>query len=989
MNSTKIPESEYKEEIKNIIADVRRRITLNGRKKVFEQKRKLLSIFLKEEMDPEAFTKKFIIEKIFDLLKLKVLPERHFRTVKGIRKVDYRAKNLNDRMFLVEAKPINADLHEKGDEGAVNQIKGLFRLAEVKENYNFGLATDGLTWIFIDRNGEITAELDLLENYDKIKDFLLGEERVISQKTEEEITKRFYDWYNALLHGGKYKDRENKTKWVSESDCLVNNIFNVQNLGDKEQIAQSIVNRLIFIKFLQSKEIIEKDILAYLSNLSEDILNEKLKQIFFRVLNTPKDERIDIDPNFADIPYLNGSLFIKTDVERQNTDYRMKAEILKEIIKFLDSFKFIHKESFENGDSIDPEILGYIFERAMTSFDRKGTGAYYTPKQITKYIAENTVYLCIIEKINVLLKEEKGYKEKELIKNIEDIFILHETTLNEIWNKIILNLKVCDNACGSGAFLLATGNILFELSKKICKKLNIRNPDPVIKKMILLKNLYGVDINPNAVEIAKLRLWLWLVASYDPENIQPLPNIEYNLRSGNTLLGYVDISRFKDIKSLDLEYWTNENSLYELLEKREKLIRTYKAAKYTELKKLRSSIEEINDKIKKLLDFEFYKELKSKKIEITKEDLNKLKPFHWGFEFSDVFDSESPKEEKGFDVIIGNPPYGNILKDIEKKAISNFKTKNASEIAANFIERTLEIVETNGFIGLIVANSIAINKSTSSARDLIRKYMSKSKMALFGTRPAKIFADAEIRVLIFLGEKDNSEKIGVIYTTDAIKFTQKQKSTLLDNLSFESTDGLTLGKEKIGDNIGDVSLPKVGNSVIRSILLKLKENSEIVIKDRINKKGFKEKMEFRKTGGYWLNALEKMPYKSTKIEEVRFEHPLERDFGILLIISSLFYLYWSTYGNLRDFPLSLLGKFPFPKLDVLTKNKNKVIPLKEKISKCLLNCFLPDTGRVGEFRTAKCKDVIDYIDDFLGEIYGLNNKEVEFIKKYDNHIRRV
>jgi len=366
-----------------------------------------------------------------------------------------------------------------------------------------------------------------------------------------------------------------------------------------------------------------------------------------------------------------------------------------------------------------------------------------------------------------------------------------------------------------------------------------------------------------------------------------------------------------------------------------------------------------------------------------------LKPFHWGFEFYEVFDLDKTKEERGFDVVIGNPPYGNILGNVEKKAILNFRTKNASEIAANFIERTLEIVETNGFIGLIVANSIAINKSTSSARDLIRKHMSKSRMALFGTRPAKIFADAEIRVLIFLGEKDKTEKAGTIYTTDAIKFTQEQKSTLLDILSFESTDGLTLGKEKIGDGIEDVSLPKVGYSIVRNILLKLKENSEIVIEDRINKKEFKEKMEFRKTGGYWLNALEKMPYKSTKIEEVRFEHTIERDFCILVINSSLFYLYWSTYGNLRDFPLSLLEKFPFPKLDILKKNKEKIETLKEKFSKCLMDSFIPNTGRVGEFRTAKCKNITDDIDDFLGEIYNLNEKEIEFVKRYDNHIRRI
>jgi len=260
-------------------------------------------------------------------------------------------------------------------------------------------------------------------------------------------------------------------------------------------------------------------------------------------------------------------------------------------------------------------------------------------------------------------------------------------------------------------------------------------------------------------------------------------------------------------------------------------------------------------------------------------------------------------------------------------------------------------------------------------------------MALFGTRPAKIFPGVEIRVMIFLGKKDEPKKRGTIFTTEAIKFTSDMRSSLLQNLSFESTEGLTLGKERIGDGLEDVSLPKVGNSIIRNILLKLKRESSIVMKDRINKPEFNKEMEFRKTGGYWLNALEEMPYKSTKIEVVRFENPVEKDFAILLINSSLFYLYWSTYGNLRDLPRSLLEKFPFPSMEKLNQKQKEIHELNVKVSECLLRSFLPETGRVGEFRTAKCRDVIDLIDDFLGKIYGLDTAETEFVKRYDSHIR--
>jgi len=574
--------------VDTLLKDIKERLTFDGKNRVFNEGKELRSDFMKERAEPEAFTREFLIDKIFSALELEKLSEKQFDIPGSRRSVDYLIKSSRG-MFLVEAKPLNANL-EKGKDSGVNQIKGLFKLAEVQKNYDFGVATNGLRWIFIDRNEEIVDNLNLEEQFDKIKEFLVGEEKVVSPKTEEEISKKFYGWYNALLHGGRYKDYENNQKTIAEEDCLVNNVIGVSDLEEQEQIAQVVTNRLIFIKFLQSKGIIEEDILKYLSEVKEEDLTPKLRQLFFGAMNTPVNDRFDIDERFWSIPYLNGSLFVYTDVERNNLAYKIKAEILKKVIEFLDSFKFVHKEHLENGDSIDPEILGYIFERAMTATDRKGTGAYYTPKFITKYISENTIYPCIIEKTNEFLKTEKGYKETELIKNIEQLFVLADTTLNEIWNKIILKVRVLDNACGSGAFLLAAANILFELNRRINDKLGAKNPDTTLKFLILVNNLYGVDINPNGIEIAKLRLWLWLVDSYEPEHIKPLPNIDYNLRVGNSLIGYVDLSEFKGAE-LTLSDWLwdeDKATLDKLLKERNDLIREYKITWGEEAKELKA-----------------------------------------------------------------------------------------------------------------------------------------------------------------------------------------------------------------------------------------------------------------------------------------------------------------------------------------------------------------------------------------------------------------
>jgi hypothetical protein len=712
---------EMDKESQEIIEKVKERLTLDGRKKVFEDRHKLSSDFLIEKSDPEAFTKEFLIEKIIQKFELEKLPEKHFRGIKGeLRKVDYRLKSKKDVLFLVEAKPLNSNLFEKGADGAVNQIKGLFRLAEVKENYHFGIATDGLKWV------KVVFELDITKDLDKIKKILIGKEEVSSERIEEEISKKFYVWYNALLHGGKYKDHENKTKSISTKDCLVENMLFVSNPEEREQIAQILMDRLIFIRFLQARGIVSYDVLHYLSKLDENILNETLKQLFFQVFNKKKTERANIDPKFKDIPYLNGSLFVRTNVELKNPDYKIKARILREVINFLDSFKFVHKENLSNQQILDPEILGYIFERAMTATDRKGTGAYYTPKTITNYISKNTIYPVIIKKVNKLLKE-KGYSDSELIESIEKVYRLREPTLEEIYNKIILNLKICDNACGSGAFLLAAADVLLDIYKKIDSELRLGNSEIAMRNLILRNNLYGVDINPNAVEIAKLRLWLWLVTVYDAKDIKPLPNLDYNLRVGNSLIGYINIDKLKEQKLTLLDWNDNEQSLPLLLKRREDLISKYKNASGDKARELKEEIDKIDRKIKNLLDTNLYKEI-GNKVKIEQEEFQKLNSFHWGFEFYDVFNGNDKKEgdSGGFDVIIGNPPYIRIqtLKAESPVQVRIFKkiyktaSKGNYDIYVLFDERSLHLLNNFGIFGYIQShkffqsNYALLNNST-------------------------------------------------------------------------------------------------------------------------------------------------------------------------------------------------------------------------------------------------------------------------------------
>ncbi len=861
--------------VDNLITDIKERLTLDGKNKVFEEGMELRSEFMKEKAEPEAFIKEFLIDKILDALGLEKLPEKSFETPSGYRSVDYRIKS-KGRMFLVEAKPLNADLFEKSKSGGINQIKGLFKLVEVKENYDFGVATDGLRWIFIDKSGKIVNDLRLKENFEKIKEFLAGKERVVSPETEEEISKKFYDWYNALLHGGRYKDHENKLKTVSEADCMVSNVIGVKDLEEREQIAQVVMNRLIFIRFLQSKGIIAEDILKYLSEVKDDLLTPRLRQLFFGVLNTPRDERFDVNERFKDIPYLNGSLFVHTEVENRNVEYKIKAEILKNAIEFLDSFKFVHKEQFGNEDSIDPEILGYIFERALTATDRKGTGAYYTPREITRYISENTIYPYIIERTNEILKAKKGYKDTELIEDIEKLFILPATTLEEIWKEIIQEIRVLDNACGSGAFLLATANILFELNRKINDKLGLGNSDIALKKWILMHNLYGVDINPSGIEIAKLRLWLWLADSYEQGRVEPLPNIDYNLRVGNSLIGYVDISEFKEMKFNFLNYfWKEEKpTLDEFLTERNDLLRKYKRAEGEEARELNEKINGLDEKIKKLLNGNLYLKFRAKGLKISHEEFLQLKPFHWGFEFYDVFDAERQKEEWGFDVVIGNPPY--VRADAEDaeyqkqrellERIGEYQTLYEKwDLFTAFIERSLNLLGKGGMFSYIISNSFNTSKFADKSKKFILENYCLKQIDFF--KNIKVFKGVGIENVILIvrksEEKENTRRILHIDSFDNIEELEPSSDVnKIFRISTEIDFGDAFMDTELLGNICFISVGMVLNADEKKAKGEFSKDDLISDKPtRINKKPY---VEAKYIGRYMIKVVKYLEWDTDR-----------------------------------------------------------------------------------------------------------------------------
>lgn len=752
-------------EVGQIVEETLDELTLEGKSKVKDRGRTIASSDIKKGTEPEAFTEDKIINRVFDLLDLKADREKKFEWVDKQRAVDYVLTNKEGDKFLLEAKKLNANLTGNSKSSAVNQIKQIFKLDDAQE-YEFGIATDGLKWIIINKDKEIVDQLDLEKDIYRLQELLQGERKPVSEKKQEEITDQFYQWYDALLHGGKYQDRKGETKHIAEEDAFVNNIYSAKD-KDKPEIAQTVANRLIFIKFLQSKGIIQHDVLQDLSELEESQLNQKMQELFFQVMNTPEDERVNISDDFEHIPYLNGSLFKRNEAEQNNLDYQIKYDILVKFIEFLDGFAFVNEESLEEKEAIDPKILGYIFERAMNDAERKSTGAYYTPRAVTHHIAENTVYPNLLEKANEYLKEEKGYKEGELYDSVDEM-IRKCGSLWDIRQEILVeDFRVVDPACGSGAFLLSVANILWDIHKRIAERIGDNYSDSWLKKLILKNNIYGVDINHNATEIARLRLWLWLVDSFDRNNLDALPNIDYKIVSGNTLAGFVDITQMKEDGRVsgqnNFKRWEEEN-IPELFRKKNEKTTRYEEITGDEADEIKEEIERLDDRINRLLD-DYYITWAADNgnVDLDEDDIEDLQVFHWGAEFSRVFDPEKSSSERGFDVIVGNPPYVSIqevrpeqpklvelLDDLKYYETPYYKY----DIAIPFVERTQELMNQKGQLGFIMTKKWLKTRYGQKLKKKLKEERSVSKVIDFTDQ--QVFKGVTTyTIILFLNKKQN------------------------------------------------------------------------------------------------------------------------------------------------------------------------------------------------------------------------------------------
>mgnify|MGYP000642658188 CR=1 FL=1 len=711
-------------------------------------------------------------------------------------------------------------------------------------------------WSFLvgKHEGSHTAQrqlLDILANDNEDPSL----EELIEAFNIETVSKEFYEKYRELF------DRMTEDlKDLIENDYEIEKDFREKQIKPRD-FARKTMGQIAFLYFLQKKGWFGvkpgaewgtgvRNFVRVLFKRREDygnnFFNDVLEPLFYEALaqdRGPGDHYTRLKN--VRMPFLNGGLFEPLNgYSWQTTSINIPDEFFSNktltnegdtgdgILDIFDRYNFTVNESepLDMEVAVDPEMLGKVFENLLPEHIRKGKAAYYTPRPIVHFMSQESL-------INYLDTEMSHEVKKELI----EAFIRDDSSQLDLCDeiksnakkidKLLANIKVCDPAVGSGAFPLGLLNEIVKARAKIGEYTHSENSIYDLKLHAISNSIYGVDLDPGAIEIAKLRLWLSLVVEEDSPS--PLPNLDHKIMQGNSL-----VSEYEGMKLFDDNFLHNaesnkikiteiENNIHNiekvflsqeytssskaelskklaplkkelnkrLLEVRENYSKGYlfseespKQKAQRKTKKLRKLIAQHilthSQSIKQNLKEEI-SQLKWDLIEITiKESKNETKlaqvqklrlkrinPFFiWKLEFGEVF-----KDNGGFDLIIGNPPY--IKEYTERSAFDgvrhSYYYQGKMDLWYLFACNGLDILKEGAVLSFIATNNWVTNFGASKMRDKIIK--DARILALIDFNNFKIFDSAGIQTMIMMFQKDS--------ISDNYEFDYRKLNNNTDDLS--------------------------------------------------------------------------------------------------------------------------------------------------------------------------------------------------------------
>lgn len=614
-----------------------------------------------------------------------------------------------------------------------------------------------------------------------------------------------------------------------------------------------------------------------------------------------------------------------------------------------------------------------------------------------------------IDDINALITHNLNIHQfaQDVIENCEG-----PELLRAFW-EAITKVTILDPTCGSGAFLFAALNILEPLYEACLDRMEIfleelehtrentrierfrdfrkvlenidQHPNRryFILKSIIINNLYGVDIMEEAIEICKLRLFLKMVAQIDNvRQIEPLPDIDFNIQTGNTLVGYATYDEVKQAVTGKFDFDNTMQRIEEKAEDVEQLFNLFRQQQ-TELggvvepddkQVLQDKLKALEDELNRYLADE-YKGVPNKKRAYQKW-LSLHKPFHWFTEFYKIL------KDGGFDVIIGNPPYVEYNKVKKDYTIRGYKTESCGNLYAFVMERSMILGKKYGRCGMIVPLS---GHSTDRMKPLIADFYSRTKllhiMNISGdANPSILFSGVKFRLAIFLSSTHSYTK--GLYVTKYSKWFAEERERLFQFLEYVSVN-------RKSQNF----IPKLFTSTHGGIIEKLLKHKGSLALHR-----GKHKIYYHNAPVHWIRAHSFVPYFhserdgekiSTQLKPMTFERKDHALTATGVICSSLFYLWWITNSDCYHLNKREVGEFP---IDLSNQDlAPKVAPIAERLmadikEKSRRRVYVYKTsGRVeyDEFYLKESKSIIDEIDRVLAQHYGFTDEELDFIINYD------